>query len=115
MLLELADGGIREIESDSEAWGGCETCDYGSSYVNEYTIHLTSGKVKIKVDKMYNYALSDGHMMKVILPNVEEIKKLTEQEFVAWIESQTKEEIKKETYSFESVDLVVEFVKNNEQ
>ena len=86
MLVELQDGGIEEIFADSFGMSGCETCNYGSEYTNEYTIQMTKGTLDIKVNQEYEYALSDGDMMKLMLQKVEEIKALTEDEFVKWIE-----------------------------
>lgn len=86
MLVELQDGGIEEIYADSFGRGGCETCDHGSEYTNEYTIQMTKGKIDITINQEYEYALSDGDMMKLMLQKVEEIKVLTEEEFVKWIE-----------------------------
>jgi len=86
MLVELQDGGIEEIYADSFGMSGCETCNYGSEYTNEYTIQMTKGTLDIKVNQEYKYALSDGDMMKLMLQKVEEIKVLTEDEFVKWIE-----------------------------
>ncbi|MCR8982644.1 hypothetical protein [Brevibacillus laterosporus] len=71
MLLNMKDGGIEKIESDNSFSPGCESCDYGSSYINEFEIYMTTGKIEIKVDQMYEYALTDGYMMQLILPNVE--------------------------------------------
>lgn len=45
MLVELTDGGILDISSDTWSYNGCETCDYGSEYVNEYIIKMSKGVV----------------------------------------------------------------------
>lgn len=58
ILLPMKDGGIYEIVSDTDSYGGCETCDYGSSYINEFEVHMVSGKIYIEVRNMYEYALN---------------------------------------------------------
>lgn len=108
MLLEMIDGGIKEIYSDTWATEGCETCDYGSSYVNEFKIYLTSGTVHIEIDTMYEYALSEGDMMKIILPNVEEIKQMTEGQFCEWIAPKVHEKINENWNSPE--EIKIEFI-----
>lgn len=85
-LLPLIDGGIVRIETDTECYPGCDTCDYGSSYVNEFYVQLSTGKIYVKAENMYEYALSDGYLMDLILPNVDVIKEKTEHEFFEWIE-----------------------------
>lgn len=91
MLFQLIDGGIKQILSDTESWGGCETCDWGSQYINEFTIEMTTGTIDIKVDTMYEFALSEGAMMEIILPNIDHIKTLTEFQFFDWIKNKVKE------------------------
>ncbi|MBR8661181.1 hypothetical protein [Brevibacillus sp. NL20B1] len=91
MLLNMKNGGIKNIISDSWYSPGCETCDYGSNYINEFEIQLTTGVIKIEVDQMYEYALSDGYMMQLLLPNVEKIKGMDEAEFFDWLKEQMKD------------------------
>ena len=93
MLLELVDGGILNIENDIDFWSGCETCDYGSRYVNYFDLELSKIKIKIEASEMYEYPLSEGHMMKVILGNVDIIKKMTEQEFANWLKLELGKEV----------------------
>lgn len=43
--------GTRKINiGDRDSWGGCETCDYGSSY--EVTIHMNDVTLDIEDDSM---------------------------------------------------------------
>lgn len=88
MLLKLSDGSIENIESDKNYTRGCETCDYGSCYVNEYIITLKNHKIEIEAKEMYEYAFSDQHMMEIILPNVDKIKQMEEKEFYKWIKEE---------------------------
>lgn len=91
MLLELIDGGIVNITSDTDFIpGNCSTCDFGASYVNQFTLSLKTREIHIEAEGNYEYPLSEGHMMKVILPNVDKIKTMTEDEFTKWIEIEIK-------------------------
>lgn len=85
MLLELKDGGILKIETDETSYPGCPTCDYGSKYINELDITLTKYHVHAEVSQMYEYRLSSGDLMNLILPNVDTIKQMTETEFISYI------------------------------
>lgn len=38
--MKLVDGGIVNIDYDKEAFKGCPTCDYGSSYITDLTVTL---------------------------------------------------------------------------
>lgn len=86
MLIELTDGGVLNITSDVSNISGCETCDYRSSYVNEYSIVMTTGTVEIEVDNMYEYLLSEGYMMQLLLGNIDHIKTLSEHQFFVWLQ-----------------------------
>lgn len=92
MLIEMVDGGIKEIETDSWDSPGCETCDYGSSYVNDFTVYMVSGNIKVHIDQMYSYATSEGFLMRLFLKNAGAIKKMTEQSFYEWLQSEFKKE-----------------------
>jgi len=93
MLIELLDGGILEVKSDTWSKRGCSTCDYGSSYVNEFEIELTSGDAYIEIDNMYEYAMSEGSMMEIMLKNIEVIKTMNESDFVDWLKIKIEEEV----------------------
>lgn len=58
---------IKKVNYDENWESGCETCDWGSSYVNEIEIILEDGTyTNIKIDKMYDYALSKSDYMQLI-------------------------------------------------
>lgn len=40
-LIKMIDGGILNIETDNESYAGCDTCDYGSKYINYITITMS--------------------------------------------------------------------------
>lgn len=91
LLIEMIDGGIVNIEQDNWNSHGCETCDFGSSYVNELTVYLTKHKIITRIDKMYDYLLSDGDLFKIFIGGLDEIKEMTEEEFIKWLELKIKE------------------------
>ena len=85
MLITMIDGGMVKYEDDSWHIPGCPTCNYGSSYITEIDITLTCYKVRIKIDTMYTYALSEGDMMRIFLSEYDGIKTMTENEFIDWL------------------------------
>lgn len=91
MLLKMADGGIVYYTDDCESYPGCPTCDYGSEYINEIHIMLTSYKVHVKVNQMYEYVLSEGQMMRLFLSEYENIQAMTEKEFIDWFKEKLHE------------------------
>jgi hypothetical protein len=101
MLIKMIDGGILDVRYHSESWGGCETCDYGSSYVREFWIDLTGGTIHIETEEMYNYAISEGFMMATFLQNVEDIKSMTENQFYHWLEDKVRGEVGSSLDTFE--------------
>lgn len=93
-IMDLKDGAIIEIQSDKKYESGtCETCDFGSMYVNEFTITLTQGTIYIKTESEDDYVLSEGYMFTVFLPNVEKIKSMTEMEFYQWLDEKITSEL----------------------
>lgn len=54
MMVKLKDGGIVDMESDKEYHSGCETCDYGSSYISCFNIELVKYNAEIRASKMYD-------------------------------------------------------------
>lgn len=84
MLIKMRDGGIVNYTDDTECYGGCETCDYGSSYINDVNITLTKYKIHFRTNQMYEYVLSEGQMMKLFLSEYNTIQAMTEKEFVDW-------------------------------
>ena len=91
MLLKMVDGGIVNYADDCESYSGCPTCDYGSEYINEIDITLTSYKVHVKVNQMYEYVLSEGQMMRLFLSEYENIQAMTEKEFIGWLKEKLQE------------------------
>lgn len=85
MLINMIDGGMKNYNDNSQYYSGCPTCDYGSEYINEIWIELTKYKVYVKVNQMYEYAISQGKMMVLFLSNCNEIQAMTEKEFIDWL------------------------------
>ena len=98
MLVNLKDGCINEIETDNYYDSGCDTCDYGSRYSNELTVKLNKFEIEVRVIQMYEYAISDDYIMKLMLHNLEHIQKCTEKEFCEWFEE-------KLTSDFDNVEV----------
>lgn len=58
---------IKDVEYDTTFWGGCPTCDYGSNYINKFIIFYDNGEYdKFKIEKMYEYLISEADLMKVL-------------------------------------------------
>ena len=85
MLIKMIDGGMINYSDDTSYISGCPTCDYGSKYINEIRIDLIKYKIFVKLNQMYDFALSEGEMIKLFLSNYNEIQGLTEKEFIDWI------------------------------
>jgi len=48
MIFKLVDGGIIDIDSDSQYYSGnCDTCDYGAEYVDYFRFTLTKKVINI--------------------------------------------------------------------
>lgn len=90
-LIRVVDGAIVNITQDSDYYSGCETCDYGSRYINKVNIFLTKYTIKISISQQYEYVFSDGDMMKLFIGNLDEIKQMTEEQFTEWFKVKMEE------------------------
>jgi hypothetical protein len=81
----MVDGGILDITEDNNYTAGCDTCDYNATYTNNFYIKMEHINLFIYAEGSGQYPLSQGHMMKVLLPNVDLIKGMTETEFAEWL------------------------------
>lgn len=88
IMVEMIDGGMVDYRDNSFFYSGCETCDYGSEYITEINITLTNHKIAVETNQMYEYAISEGDMLKILLSNYDAIKLMTENEFCYWLKSQ---------------------------
>lgn len=94
ILMPMLDGGIVDYQDDMDYIPGCETCDYGSEYINDITVTLTKHKIHAVVNNMYKHALSSGDMMKALLPAYDEIRNMTECDFATWFKNRLLELMK---------------------
>lgn len=94
MLLKMKDGGIKNIRSDRDYEKGyCDTCEFGSLYVSLFEIVLSKYRIVIKASLDYCFPLSEGHLMKIMLNNVDVIKKMTEEDFALWLKLEFQKEV----------------------
>ena len=90
-LIKLIDGAIINITQDEDYYSGCETCDYGSRYINEINIFLIKYIIHVNISQMYEYVFSENDMMKLFINNLDKIKQMTEEEFTKWFEIKMEE------------------------
>ena len=87
MLIKMIDVGILKYSYDYYCYLGCPTCNYGSEYINEIDITLVHHVVHVKTNQMYEYALSEGQMIKLFLTEYDTIRTMTEKEFIDWFKT----------------------------
>lgn len=110
ILMPMMDGGIVNWEDDLEYIPGCPTCDYGSEYINDITITMTKMKIRVVLNQMYEHALSEGDLMRLILPAYEKVKNMTEDGFVAWFKENLLSLMQKnDCYVYDDEKLVREY------
>ena len=58
---------IKDVKYDSDAYGGCPTCDFGSSYISNIEIIFEDdAKLSIETDQMYEYMVSESDYMQIL-------------------------------------------------
>lgn len=90
MLIKMLDGGIVDYSDSCAYTPGCPTCDYGSEYITYISITLTQYDINVTVNQMYEYALSQGDMIKLFLTHYNDISEMTEFNFTFWLEAELK-------------------------
>lgn len=91
MLIKMIDGGLVNYNDDTTCYAGCPTCDYGSEYINEIDVELTTHKIHVNLNAMYGYAISEGRMIKLFLQEYNAIQQMTEKQFIKWFEEKINE------------------------
>lgn len=87
MLIKMTDGGIVNYEDNCYHYDGCPTCNYGSEYINEIDITLVHHAIHVKTNQMYEYAISEGQMVRLFLTEYNIIQTMTEKEFIDWFKA----------------------------
>ena len=81
-LTELKDDAVADIATDKSYSAGCETCDYGSLYIQEITFKFKSGeKLFINLKKEYEYPISQEKLIIALARNTSQFKKMTLEDF----------------------------------
>ena len=81
-LIELKDDAVADIATDKSYSAGCETCDYGSLYIQEITFKFKSGeKLFINLKKEYEYPISQEKLIIALARNTSQFKKMTLEDF----------------------------------
>jgi hypothetical protein len=74
--LKLKDCILETIEYDRDGWDGCETCNYGSRYINIVKLKFNDGDYKkIEIRHEYDYLMNESDLMKIICNAIEDTSK----------------------------------------
>ena len=46
--------------------GFCDTCDYGSHYINKIQFEIDGNKIEIETNQMYEYTLTEAEYMRLL-------------------------------------------------
>ena len=80
-IVKLKDVNIIEISTDSFSYSGCETCDYGSSYVNEIHFWFDDGTSELfKISQEYAYICSEQDLILFFINNLDALAEITKEE-----------------------------------
>ena len=87
--IKFADGNeLINYNDDTEHYDGCETCDYGSMYINDITVETTNYNISAHFNQMYEYAFSSADAIKIFAVG---ITAMTEEQFVEYLEKEFNE------------------------
>ena len=84
--IKFADGNeLISYHDDTEAYAGCETCDYGSEYINNICVETSNYHIYACFNQMYNFAFSSADAIKIFAVG---IVNMTEEQFVEYLEKE---------------------------
>lgn len=109
MLITMLDGGLVNYTDDDYAFAGCETCDYGSQYINEVEITLTKYKIYLKTNQMYEHLISESKMIKLFLTEYNVIQQMTEEKFIGWFKEKIYDIANKSYYDSYRDEIIERF------
>ncbi len=92
---------------------GCPTCNYGSRYINEILFWNGEKVAHFEACQMYEYLMSVGDLMMILLNNIEDMAEMTWEEFVEWFDRELKNTINKGN-DWSDWDVTVEVYECNE-
>ena len=103
-IIKLMNDNIMSIDTDNDHHSGCETCDYGSEYINIISITTEkNGVFRLEINQMYEYALSDyGLLMKLGCDVAVKSAKMTLREALLYIQKEILKECAK-PYRYEGM------------
>ena len=80
-IIKLKDANIIEISTDSASFSGCETCDYGSSYINEIHFWFDDGTSELfQISQEYSYICSEQDLILFFINNLDALAEITKEE-----------------------------------
>lgn len=87
-LIKLLDDKVMSITTDHDyVRGFCETCDFGSKYVQTITIMFEDGdRISYEIENDYQYALDEARLMQFFANNLENFAQMTRDDFCAFLE-----------------------------
>lgn len=86
-LIKLLDNNVTGIVTDHYFTPGfCETCDFGSMYVQTITVEFEDGdKISYEIKNEYGYTLDEAKLMLFFTNNLENFAQMTRSEFCAFL------------------------------
>ena len=90
-IIKLKDANIVEISTDSASFSGCETCDYGSSYINEIHFLFDDGTSELfQISQEYSYICSEQDLILFFINNLDALAEITKEELSEIFEEENK-------------------------
>ena len=82
--LKFADGNKLISYNDDQSFTlGCETCNYGSRYINDIDIYTTHYHINIRFCQMYEFAFTTVDAIALFAVD---IRGMTEDDFISYID-----------------------------
>ena len=80
-IIKLKDVNIIEISTDSFSYSGCETCDYGSSYIREIHFWFDDGTPELFIiSQEYSHICSEQDLILFFVNNLDALAEITKEE-----------------------------------
>lgn len=90
-IVKLTDGAIIDILYNQSYWRMCDTCDYGSKYINEWWVKTTNHVIHVKYNNHGGYCVSENWILQLFLQNLDKIKNMSQVDLFNFITNEVRE------------------------
>lgn len=84
MVIQLKDGGVWSIETNTDTSGGCPTCNYGATYYLYVYLNLEGFWIRVEAESEDGFGIPFSEVISVL---AKDFSDMTQEEFAKYVEN----------------------------